>query len=58
MNVVVISSLEREELAPYARLTEAQLRNRLHPDEGLWLCESANVIRGALAAGTVAGSML
>ena len=58
MNVVVISSLEREELAPYARLTEAQLRNRLHPDEGLFICESEKVIRVALAAGMVPVSML
>lgn len=43
--------LDLPELAPYARLTEAQLLNRLHPEEGLFICESEKVIRVALAAG-------
>lgn len=51
MKIVSIDSLEHPSLAPYARLTEAQLRNRLHPCEGLFICESAKVIRVALAAG-------
>lgn len=51
MKTVSIDSLEHPSLAPYARLTEAQLRNRLHPGEGLFICESAKVIRVALAAG-------
>ncbi len=51
MNLVHITSLELPALAPYARLTEAQLRNRLHPEEGLFICESEKVIRVALAAG-------
>ena len=51
MNLVHITSLELPALAPYARLTEAQLRNRLHLEEGLFICESEKVIRVALAAG-------
>lgn len=51
MQVIYIEYLEAPELAPYARLTEAQLRNRLHPEEGLFICESEKVIRVALAAG-------
>lgn len=58
MNVVEISSLDRAELAPYARLTEAQLRNRLHPDKGIFICESEKVIRVALAAGVEPVSFL
>ena len=45
-------------MAPYARLTEAQLLNRLHPDEGLFICESLKVIRVALAQGMVPVSFL
>ncbi len=51
MQVIYIEDLEVPGLAPYARLTEAQLRNRLHPEEGLFICESEKVIRVALAAG-------
>lgn len=58
MNVVKIDNLEVPELAPYARLTEAQLRNRLHPEEGLFICESMKVIGVALAAGMVPESFL
>ena len=58
MNVVRIDSLGEPALTPYARLTEAQLRNRLHPGEGLFICESEKVIRVALAAGMVPVSFL
>ena len=58
MNIVKISDLMLPELAPYARLTEAQLRNRLHPAEGLFICESMKVIRVALAAGVEPVSFL
>lgn len=58
MNIVKISDLVLPELAPYARLTEAQLRNRLHPAEGLFICESMKVIRVALAAGVEPVSFL
>ena len=58
MNVVKIDNLALPELEPYARLTEAQLRNRLHADEGLFICESLKVIRVALAAGVEPVSFL
>lgn len=51
MRVTTITDLQDEALAPYARLTEAQLKNRLHPEEGLFICESLKVIRIALAQG-------
>ena len=51
MNIIKITDLQLPELAPYARLTEAQLRNRLHPEDGLFICESMKVIRVALEAG-------
>ncbi|MBR1766588.1 MAG: RNA methyltransferase [Bacteroidales bacterium] len=51
MKVKPIDTIEDPALAPYARLTEAQLLNRLHPEEGLFICESEKVIRVALAAG-------
>lgn len=51
MKIIRVDNLDLPELAPYARLTEAQLLNRLHPDEGLFICESEKVIRVALAAG-------
>lgn len=47
----MLTDLQHAAVAPYAHLTEAQLRNRLHPDQGLFICESLKVIRVALAAG-------
>ena len=58
MNTIYIDNLGGEEVAPYARLTEAQLLNRLHPDEGVFICESLKVIRVALAHGLVPVSFL
>ena len=51
MNLIQIDDIGCAELAPYARLTEAQLLNRLHPEEGLFICESMKVIRVALERG-------
>lgn len=51
MNLIHISDFNSPELAPYTRLTEAQLLNRLHPEEGLFICESMKVIRVALQHG-------
>ena len=58
MKLVTIDNLRDEALSPYARLTEAQLKNRLHPEEGLFICESMKVIRIALAKGVVPVSFL
>jgi len=46
------------ELAVYARLTEGQLRNRLHEEEGVFICESEKVIRVALERGVEPVSFL
>ena len=51
MNLIHIDDIGCAELAPYARLTEAQLRNRLHLEEGMFICESMKVIRVALDHG-------
>lgn len=58
MPVIHISDLNQPALAPFSRLTEAQLRNRLHPDEGLFIAESPKVIRVALDAGYEPVSLL
>jgi len=50
-NVIFLDSLDREELDVYARLTEAQIRNRLEPEKGVFIAESPKVIRLALDAG-------
>lgn len=46
-----IHDIHSPELDAYARLTEAQLRNRLEPEMGLFIAESLKVIRVALDAG-------
>lgn len=51
MHVIEVTSLDEPCLDVYARLTEAQLRNRLEPAKGIFIAESPKVIRRALAAG-------
>ncbi|MCM1076475.1 MAG: RNA methyltransferase [Bacteroides sp.] len=51
MPVIHIDNLDFEGIEPYVSLTEAQLRNRLDPDKGLFIAESPKVIRVAMAAG-------
>ena len=58
MDIKHIDNIAAVELAPYARLTEAQLLNRLHPEEGLFICESMKVIRVALERGMLPVSFL
>ena len=58
MNIIRVDSLDCEELTPYARLTERQLQERLHPEEGLFICESMKVVRVALAHGVEPVSFL
>ena len=36
-NIQVLSSLDAPELDVYARLTQAQLRNRLEPEKGVFI---------------------
>ena len=51
MNVIEISSLAHPGVDVFSTLTEAQLRNRLEPDKGIFIAESPKVIRVALDAG-------
>ena len=51
MPIVEVISLEQEGVEVYGTLTEAQLRNRLEPDKGIFIAESPKVIHVALDAG-------
>ncbi len=51
MPVIHIDNLDHPGVKPYWSLTEAQLRNRLEPEKGIFIAESPKVIRVALAAG-------
>ncbi|MDO4502269.1 MAG: RNA methyltransferase [Coriobacteriia bacterium] len=51
MPVVRIDSLGDSRLDVFARLTEAQLRNKLEPEKGVFIAESFKVIDRALTAG-------
>lgn len=46
-----ITDLQHPDVQCFASLTEAQLRNRLEPEKGLFIAESPKVIRVALQAG-------
>ncbi|MBD5180646.1 MAG: RNA methyltransferase [Bacteroidales bacterium] len=58
MAVHYIDSINFPGLEPYFSLTEAQLRNRLHPEDGLFIAESPKVIKVAINAGYEPVSML
>lgn len=51
MDLIEITSADDPRIKIFAGLTEAQLRNSLHPDQGLFIAESPKVIRVALDAG-------
>ena len=51
MPLIQITSLTDGRVAAYTSLTEAQLRNRLHQEEGIFIAESPKVIGVALDAG-------
>ena len=57
-NIVEVTDLTRPELDVFTRLTEAQLRNRLEPEKGIFIAESPKVIARALDAGCVPVSLL
>ena len=57
-NIIELSDLSRPELDIFARLTEAQLRNRLEPEKGVFIAESPKVISRALDAGYIPVSLL
>lgn len=50
-NIIEITDFSQPELDVYARLTEAQLRNRLEPEKGIFIAESTKVIGTALDVG-------
>lgn len=56
--IVEISDLSAPELDIYARLTQAQLRRRREPEQGLFIAESRKVIAHALDAGYEPVSLL
>lgn len=49
--VIKISDIADERVAMFGTLTEAQLRNRLEPEKGMFIAESPKVIHVALNAG-------
>lgn len=57
-NIVEIHDFSAPGLDVYAHLTEAQLRNRLEPEKGIFIAESPKVIGLALDAGCVPVSLL
>ncbi|MDY4879738.1 MAG: RNA methyltransferase [Gemmiger sp.] len=57
-NIIEIRDLSAPGLDVYARLTEAQLRNRLEPEKGIFIAESPKVILRALDAGIQPLSLL
>ena len=56
--IVEITDLNQPGLDVFARLTEAQLRNRLEPEKGIFIAESPKVIGRALDAGCQPVSLL
>ena len=57
-NIIEITDFSAPELDAFARLTEAQLRNRLEPEKGIFIAESPKVIERALNAGYQPVSLL
>ena len=49
--IIEITDLSAPELAAYTKLTEAQLRNKIEPEKGIFIAESPKVIGTALDAG-------
>lgn len=56
--IIEVSSLNDAGLEVFGKLTEAQLRNVLDPEKGMFIAESPKVIRVALDAGYVPVSLL
>ena len=57
-NIIEITDFSLPGLDAFARLTEAQLRNRLEPEKGIFIAESPKVITRALDAGYEPVSLL
>lgn len=58
LNIIEIKDFNALELDVYARLTEAQLLNKDHPEDGMFIAESPKVIGRALDAGYTPVSVL
>lgn len=56
--IIEITDINAPELDVYVRLTEAQLRNKLEPEKGIFIAESPKVIDRALDAGYEPVSLL
>lgn len=56
--IMEVTDLQAPELDVFARLTEAQLRNRLEPEKGVFVAESPKVIARALDAGCTPRALL
>ena len=52
--IIEIKDLSAPELDVFARLTEAQLKNRRQPEKGMFIAESLTVIGHGLRAGSAA----
>ena len=50
-DIIEITDLNDDRIGLFTRLTEAQLRNRLEPEKGIFIAESAKVVRLALEMG-------
>lgn len=48
LNIIEIKDFQASELEVFARLTEAQLLNKNHPEKGIFIEESPKVIGRAL----------
>lgn len=57
-NIIEITDIDHSALAPYFKLTEAQLRNKRDPAEGIFIAESHKVIGHALDSGCEVLSLL
>lgn len=58
MHIIKLTSLNQPGVEVYSTLTETQLRNKLHPEQGIFIAESPKVIRVALEAGFTPLSLL
>ena len=58
LNIIEIKDFNAPELDVYARLTEAQLLNKDHPEDGMFITESPKVIGRALDASYTPVSVL
>jgi len=58
MHIIQLTSLNQPDVEVYSTLTETQLRNKLHPEQGIFIAESPKVIRVALEAGFTPLSLL